>query len=327
MPVPAPLILRYFSVLICIGRKLDAQDAKARIEKARNKRLLHSKLSGQTLGDVADEGGEEALVSASDWVQRSRKKAVEMTAKEKAAAALALAAKRMQDDEEGEGVGGSQQQYGAADLKGVEVMHGENTFQLGESVILTLADSNILDTDERGNVLGVNMDNDVLENVNMTEEEKRQDREKTKKRSRQPVYAGYDDAEFEEGSVPRSRPALLSQYDQEEKRGPQMRLGEGGLALSTAAGSKEGAGAGAGAGGHKAVAQSLQVQPTHKALSEYLTPAEYASFSKPKKDKAKKKRKIRKKDSSGLIEELEAALEVEVASSVVTTAVRLFFSA
>jgi len=54
------------------------QDAKERISKARNKRLLHSKLGGQTLGDLDVEGGEEEeLGGAAGWVQRSRKKAEE----------------------------------------------------------------------------------------------------------------------------------------------------------------------------------------------------------------------------------------------------------
>jgi len=273
-------------------RKLNMQEASARIEKARNKRLLHSKLAGQVLSDTAEE--EAALASASNWVQRSRLKAEERAKVQGEGTAADKDKKEI-----------NQAEYGARDLRGVEVMHGQDTFETGESVILTLADSNILDTDERGNVLGVNMDNDVLENVNMTEEERRQDREKRKKRSRQPVYAGYDDAEFEEGAVPGSRPKLLAQYDEEEKRGPRLKLGEGGVAEGTSCPEQDMLDG-------KVLPQSLKVVPTSSSLlADYLTPAEYASFSKPKKDKVKKKRKIRKKDSSGLIEELEAALEVE----------------
>ena len=275
---------------------MDAKEASSRIEKARNKRLLHRKLAGQVLSDTVDEE-EAALVSASSWVQRSRLKAEE-NAKVKAEA-------------DSSKKGNDLSEYKAEDLRGVEVMHGQDTFEVGESVILTLADSNILDTDERGNVLGVNMDNDVLENVNLTEEERRQDREKRKKRSRQPVYAGYDDAEFEEGAVPGTRPKLLSQYDEEAKRGPQMRLGEGGVAVSSSSSVQE-------ESKGKDLPQSLQVNTTSQSLlADYLTPAEYASFSKkPKKDKTKKVRKIRKKDSSGLIEELEAALDVETTNIV-----------
>ena len=283
-------------------RKVNAEEAKARIEKARNKRLLRSKLDGQTLGDLDQD--ETSLGGASNWVERSRQKAEELKRKKEKETAAEALAKRLQEEEEV--INDSMNSYSAKDLQGVEVLHAESNFVEGESIILTLADSNILETNERGQVLGLNTDNDVLENINMTEEEKRLDREKKKKRLRQPIYSGYDDAEFEEGTASGKKPNILSQYDKEKKRGPQMRLGEGGQVVSNNTGNDELGNS------RKAIPQSLQVEKANTSLAEYLTPAEYATFSKSKKDKVKKKRKIRKKEtSSGLIEELEAALDVE----------------
>lgn len=282
-------------------RVLDAAEAKSRIEKARKRRLLHSKVGGAALSDMAED--EKDIASAADWVKRSRKRAEE-TKKEKEERLLAETAKRLEAlDEEGD-------KYDASALKGIDIMHGESSFKAGESVILTLADSNILDTDERGNAIKINEDGDVLENIDMTAEEKRLDREKKLKRSRQPVYAGYDDAEFEEGVAPGVRPNILSQYDEEVKRKPQLRLGEDGVAVVTNSSDSNPATS------TKGIPQSLQTESSSsKAISEYLTPAEYATFHKPKKDKTKKKRKIRKKDSGGIIEELEAAMNGDESQS------------
>eukprot|EP00602_Paraphysomonas_sp_CaronLab_P008497 CAMPEP_0185027142 /NCGR_PEP_ID=MMETSP1103-20130426/11931_1 /TAXON_ID=36769 /ORGANISM="Paraphysomonas bandaiensis, Strain Caron Lab Isolate" /LENGTH=816 /DNA_ID=CAMNT_0027561011 /DNA_START=222 /DNA_END=2672 /DNA_ORIENTATION=+ len=277
-------------------KKLEQAELKERIEKAKNKRLLKEKLDGKTLGEADEEG----LSSAAAWVMRSRRK--ELTEKEKAKQAAELAAKRLQEEEE---ANVSQVMYASADLKGLSVMHGTDDFSTGEEVVLTLADSSILNTDEDGKVLGVNEEGDVLENVNLAEKERRAEREKQIKRARQPVYAGYDDAEFEEGVVPGTRPSILPQYDKEKKAGPKMMLGETGEGMTTDEGAMDISSS------DKPIPQSLKVDT--KEMAEYLTTAEFASFAKPKKDR-KKKRKIRKKEestSSSLIEELEAQLEEE----------------
>ncbi len=122
--------------------------------------------------------------------------------------------------------------YGAADLKGLKVMHSSKAFEEHTEVILTLVDSSILQTDENGKVIGINEeDSDMLENVNLAEEDRRNDRQKRMKRNRQPVYSGYDDAEFEEGIAPGAMRSILAHYDKDQKSGPKFSLGEGGVAV------------------------------------------------------------------------------------------------
>ena len=91
--------------------------------------------------------------------------------------------------------------YGASDLEGIHVMHDSSKFQEGRDVILTLADSNILEKDDRNKITGLNDAEDVLENVNITDKEKAEAAEKRKKRAKLPAYSGYDDDEFEESFV------------------------------------------------------------------------------------------------------------------------------
>eukprot|EP01031_Cornospumella_fuschlensis_P001238 gene1238-1543_t len=84
--------------------------------------------------------------------------------------------------------------YGASDLKGLKVMHGSAAFEEQEEVILTLADTSVLATDEHGRTIGLNEDDeDVLENVNLAEQERRLEAKKRASRLKQPIYQGYDD--------------------------------------------------------------------------------------------------------------------------------------
>jgi hypothetical protein len=89
------------------------------------------------------------------------------------------------------------------DLSGLKVAHGEDAFEEGEEVILTLKDNRILDPDAE----------DELQNVNLADAEaERRARERKKKAKAQ--YTGYDDEEFEEGEdgVGKKK-SVLSKYD------------------------------------------------------------------------------------------------------------------
>mmetsp|Transcript_20069 Transcript_20069/g.19362 ORF Transcript_20069/g.19362 Transcript_20069/m.19362 type:complete len:899 (+) Transcript_20069:153-2849(+) len=258
----------------------EAAILKEALEKSREKRLLNTKMSGNTLGEAREEG---ELVSAADWVRRSRKKEKDvLTEKEKAKLQAELAEKRLQEEEE---ENSRNDKYNSKDLKGMQVMHSVKDFDIGSEIILTLADSNILDKDEDGHVLGVAGEADFLENVNMTDNDRRLEREKRAKRLKQPVYQAYDDAEFAEGGGPGTKQSILSQYDQDKKSAPKFELGEGGESQSQL--SEEVV--------EKKTQQSLMIQA--KEISDYYTKAEYTSFTKSKGDgKEKKKRKVRKKE-------------------------------
>jgi U4/U6.U5 tri-snRNP-associated protein 1 len=255
-----------------------------RLEKAKEKRLLREKLDGPTLGD--DEEG--ALGSAADWVKRSRVKALDEKEKAKQ-----LAAKMAQEEEE-QMLLAKQKNYDASEMKGMQIMHSGTDFEIGDQVVLTLADSSILEKDEYGKVKGVNEDTDVLENVNMTEKDKRLEREKQQKRLKRPVYTAYDDDEFNETG---QKPNILSQYDAPKKSGPKLVLGEAGEATTVGKSSvkfedDEDGDAASGNTKPKSVLQSLKMELGES--KDYYTQSEYASF----KPKEKKMRKIRKKSSS-----------------------------
>lgn len=144
---------------------------REKIEKSREQRILNSKVSGNTLGEAREE---QELLSAADWVKRSRKREKEVISdKDKAKLLLELQLKRMGEEEEEDeedsntnrntnnsrnnGNNSSTRNsynYSAAHLKGLQVMHNAKDFDIGQEVILTLADSSILDKDEDGHVLG-----------------------------------------------------------------------------------------------------------------------------------------------------------------------------
>jgi SART-1 family len=125
-------------------------------------------------------------LSAADWVKRSRKKEKEVVSeKDKAKLQAEMAMKRLEEEEEETMNNGPK--YNASHLKGLQVMHAAKDFDIGQEVVLTLADSDILEKDEDGHVLGITDESDFLENVNMTDTDRRLDRERRAKRLKQPV--------------------------------------------------------------------------------------------------------------------------------------------
>lgn len=261
-------------------RARDAAELKEKIERSRSKRLMQSKLGEATLGDA--DGDDMELVSAAEWVQRSRKKA-EVTEKEKQRLAAEQAAKRLDEEDQ---LLSSAPAYSSADLKGFKVMHGTQDFEAGEAVILTLADSSVLHRDENGKIVGVSDEVDVLENINIAEDYRRKQTEERKKKARRGAYSGYDDDEFAEGVAPKTKRSILSQYDREKVNGPQLVLAENGFVSTNRVDEVKDASL-------NKIEQNLALES--KVLSDYLTPAEFSKFNKPKKEK--KLRKIRKKSN------------------------------
>ena len=164
-------------------REKETSDLREKLEKSREKRILATKVSGNTLGESR---GEEEFLSAADWVKRSRKKEKEVVSeKDKAKLQAEMAMKRLEEEEEETMNNGPI--YNASHLKGLQVMHAAKDFDIGQEVVLTLADSDILEKDEDGHVLGITEESDFLENVNMTDTDRRLDRERRAKRLKQPV--------------------------------------------------------------------------------------------------------------------------------------------
>ena len=166
-----------------------------RIAKARKQRELTAKMEGSGLGDSLSSG--VGSLSAADYIKRNRKKSREEEAKLMAEKRARLLAEQ-------------ELSYTHEDMKGVSIQHKTSDFAFGETV-LTLKDSNVLD-DESG---------DVLENVNIRDDDRYKELNKRKKKALQKVYTGYDDEEFE-GVI--GEKSVLSQYDEEKKKGPAITL-------------------------------------------------------------------------------------------------------
>nr|XP_016854475.1 PREDICTED: U4/U6.U5 tri-snRNP-associated protein 1 [Anolis carolinensis] len=140
------------------------------------------------------------------WIERSRKLQVEKELAEKRAKLL----EEMDQEfgisslvEEEFGQKKKQVGYSSRDLKGLTVEHTIDSFQEGETVILTLKDKGVLE--EKGG--------DVLVNVNMV------DREKAKKnvelRKKKAEYKPYEEEESVDDMVMLKHKGVLSKYDEE----------------------------------------------------------------------------------------------------------------
>ncbi|KAI8634096.1 SART-1 protein [Xylariaceae sp. FL1651] len=168
----------------------DAEQAKKRreekaaaIKKARDAAKRFESLQGKGLGE-ADEDDD---LDAKSWLmsQKKRQKKIEKIRKKDAEAEAAKAA------------AAAAAQYTSKDLAGVKVRHEMDAFEDGDEQILTLADRDVLADDEEG---------DELENIQLREREKLNEKLDLKKKK--PVYDPHEINETGESH-------LLAQYDEE----------------------------------------------------------------------------------------------------------------
>ncbi|KAI5918796.1 SART-1 family protein [Camillea tinctor] len=168
----------------------DAQDAKKRrdeknaaIKRARDAAKRFEVLEGKGLGDA---DGDNDL-DAKSWLinQKKRQKKIDKARKleEELAAAEAAAAAAVQ--------------YTSKDLAGVKVGHEIGSFEDGDEQILTLKDTNVIGDEDEG---------DELENINLREREKLNEKLELKKKK--PVYDPHQMNESGERNI-------LAQYDEE----------------------------------------------------------------------------------------------------------------
>jgi U4/U6.U5 tri-snRNP-associated protein 1 len=179
------------------------REAKAEaIKKARDAAKRFSKLEGKGLGDA-----DEDDVDTRSWLTKQKKRQKE----------IEKARKKEQELAEAE----TAAEYTAKDLAGVKVGHEIDTFQEGEVQVLTLKDTTIEENEEEG---------DELENLDLREREKLNDKLELKKKK--PVYNPNDVDETGEKSI-------LAHYDEEidGKKGKRFTLDGMG---STAEASREG---------------------------------------------------------------------------------------
>lgn len=162
------------------------REAKAAaIRKARDDAQRFALLDGKGLGE-ADKDGD---VDTKTWLKKQKKRQQRIEKAKKAQ-------KLMDDLLEAEELAAST--YTSKDLAGLKVAHDSSVFLEGGEQILTLKDATIDENEEAG---------DELENINLRETEKLNDKLKLKKQ--RPGYNPLDDENDDE------KRGILSQYDEE----------------------------------------------------------------------------------------------------------------
>ncbi|KAJ8347707.1 hypothetical protein SKAU_G00262960 [Synaphobranchus kaupii] len=251
------------------------KEMREKLAALKEKRLLNQKLGKvKTLAE-----DDPWLDDTAAWVERSRKMAKEKELAEKRAKLLEemdeeFGVSNLVEQEFGHG---RKDVYGSSDLKGLTVQHKMESFNEGETVILTLEDKGVLEEKE-----------DVLVNVGLVDREKAEKNVELKKKK--PDYKPYEEEESVDDMVTFKPRTVLSKYDEEidgEKK-KSFRLSAGGRAE----GDRERE--------LQAIRESLHSQaqtldlPSLTIASEYYTPQEMVGFKKTKR----RVKKIRKKEKT-----------------------------
>ncbi|XP_044203252.1 U4/U6.U5 tri-snRNP-associated protein 1 [Thunnus albacares] len=239
--------------------------------------MKEKRIQNQKLGKVKSLADDDWLDDTAAWVEKSRKMAKEKEMAEKRAKLL-----EEMDEEFGvsslveEEFGQSRKDaYTSGDLKGLKVQHKVESFNEGQTVILTLQDKGVLEEEE-----------DVLVNVGLVDKEKAEKNVELKKKK--PDYKPYEEEESVDDMVTFKSHSVLSKYDEEiegEKK-KSFRLNTGGFADGERERELQ-----AIKEALRNQAQSLEM-PSLTIASEYYTPEEMVGFKKTKR----RVKKIRKKE-------------------------------
>ena len=168
----------------------ESEALREKLDTARRQRLLNQKLSGKSLGEQL--GGEE-LDSAAAWVAKSRRQ--EAGGKEAAARKPKRKARPAGTSDRFDEM--DEEVQGQSQVAGAQLSHSLNDFKVGEEVTLTLADQSILDGDD------VNDDEELLENVNLAADQRRERKKELASGAKYDPFGGDS--------------AILQKYDHEEK--------------------------------------------------------------------------------------------------------------
>lgn len=256
------------------------KEIREKLAALKEKRILNQKL-----GKVKSLADDDWLDDTCAWVERSRKLAKEKEMAEKRAKLL-----EEMDEEFGvsslveeEFAQSKSNSYTSQDLKGLKVQHKVDSFNEGQTVILTLQDKGVLEEEE-----------DVLVNVGLVDKEKAEKNVELKKKK--PDYKPYEEEESVDDMVTFKRHSILSKYDEEiegEKK-KSFRLNAGGFADGERERELQ-----AMREALRSQAQSLEM-PALTIASEYYTPQEMVGFKKTKR----RVKKIRKKEKVTAADEL-----------------------
>ncbi|KAL0308324.1 UNVERIFIED_CONTAM: SART-1 family protein DOT2 [Sesamum radiatum] len=256
------------------GSRQSASELEDRISKMREERLKKP-----------SEGASEVL----SWVNRSRKLEEKRTAEKEKALQLSKIFEEQDNMNGGESDEEATAEHTTRDLGGVKILHGLDKVLEGGAVVLTLKDQSILADGD------VNEEVDMLENVEIGEQKRRDEAYKAAKKK----TGIYDDKFSDE---PGAEKKILPQYDdpvadegvtldssgrftgEAERKLEELRRRIQGVSTST---------------------QGEDLNSTAKILTDYYTQDEMTKFKKPKKKKS-----LRKKEKLDL-----DALEAEARST------------
>ena len=285
----------------------ETAEIAVRIAAAKEKRQMEARNRATAQLGEADDADDDL----SAWVNKSRdielkKKLEEKRKAEELARKLAEQDDDFEDSESDDDAERREKKrlgdvYASDALAGLRVRHGADEVAEGETVILTLKDSSILDETRTG----VNDEGDELENVLLTEEKRRKRaRAEASKRPAAGSPFGEEDETATDG------PTVLGKYD-EKKDDDALTLNDAG-AVSAAEERRKAEirrRLAASLGGVSETAREQSAATEKKTLAEFFTPAEVAAreaaeaaakFNKPKK---KRRKKLREKKLD--VDELE----------------------
>jgi len=275
-----------------LSNKSATEKMRERLQQRKMKRMQESKLLS-----VATLGGADDVDDTAKWLQRQKKKEKEKKEAQKRAKMLAE-----MDDEFG--VGNLVKEdvrkekdsaYNSRNLAGLTVQHDSSRFQDGQSVILTLKDSDVLGED-----------GDTLVNVNMMDDEKVDfNKEETKKAKS--GYNPYDQEEIDQETGEIRRKGMLDKYndgiDGETATKKSFVISSQGTFSEEE--QRERARAKI---REKLASHTVETLETTqmKVASDYYTEEEVVKFKKPKKKKKVKRKMLKADDLLGLDEDNSA---------------------
>lgn len=274
----------YRKVLEAEKNKREREARLAAIKKEREKAQRFATLKGKGLGDLGEdeEGGADAKAWLKGMKKKQKKIAAERQQEEESEAAAKAAARAAQ--------------YSSKDLAGVKVGHDMSTLLDGDDQILTLKDNTVLDEEDEG---------DELENLNLREQEKLNDKLDLKKK--RPVYDPNDIDDTGERSI-------LAQYDEEingKKKKKAFTLDTSGT-IADLADILEGPAT----RGEKKTIQNLDMDiMTDAPVSDYLDQSEIKVKKPKKKKKAKATRQRDDEDAMFSVDQMpegDDAMEIEL---------------
>ncbi|KAH9288466.1 hypothetical protein KI387_032583 [Taxus chinensis] len=256
------------------GRNLSATELEERIGKLREERTKQKSEGSEVLS----------------WVNKSRKIEEHKNAEREKAERLARIFEEQDNAEDTESDGDENMKHSGKDLAGLKVLHGLDKVMEGGAVVLTLKDQNILADGD------VNDDIDMLENIEIGEQNARDEAYKVAKKKPgiyedkfqndinavKTILPQYDDPFKEEGVTLDETGGI---NDESQKKLDEIRKRLQGTTMGNRA--------------------EESLSQTGTSVSDYYTHDEILQFKKPKK-----KKKLRKKDKLDV-----DALEAEAVAS------------